>query len=129
MHIRSIIVVGSVVIGALVACRIGAEVYYVKSITPRGVLTVADHFRRLGEPLRIVEFTRDGATYFEFIGVPHGFHALVTPSAPPSYIYDESGKFVEWCSDPVDQPAFRKRWPLTKTVPIDIAAFGKKYEN
>ena len=130
MRFRRHILVAAAIIGVMVTVWFGSEFLYLRSISPTGVVSVADHFHRLGEPLRIVQFQRDGATYFELIGVAHsGFHPLAAPSAPPSYIYDEFGRLVEWCSDPGDQPAFRMRWPQTNTQPIDIATFRKKYEH
>jgi hypothetical protein len=88
---------------------------------------VADHFRHFGEPSSIVQLKRDGAIYYELSGRMYSFPVLVFPSSPPVYIYDESGKFVEWCSDPGDQIEFRERWLRIDARPIVISSFRHKY--
>jgi len=112
-----------------VSLWVASEVYYARSMSPSGVHTVADHYRRFGEPGRITRFERDGVAYYELSGISRRFPtlALALPSAPPAYIYDESGKFVEWCSDPGDQPDFRGRWPVTGGQLVDPSTFRHRY--
>ena len=129
MRISRAILAAAAVIGLLAACWIGSEVYYAKSISPSGVRTVADHFHHFGEPRRIIQFQHDGRTYYELSGDTHKIPALALPSSPPAYIYDDSGKFVAWCSDPGDQPAFRELWPTTNAQLVDSATFRKKYDH
>ena len=111
---------------------IGSEIYYASCIRPRGIVTVADHFHRFGVPRRITALHRDGGTYYELSGFTRkqsGFALpiLALPSSPPAYVYDESGKFVDWCSDPGDQPAYRERWSRTGAQPVEPATFRQKY--
>ncbi|MEI8289306.1 MAG: hypothetical protein WCH99_07520 [Verrucomicrobiota bacterium] len=129
MRISRDILVATAVIGMLATCWIGSEIYYAKSISPSGVRTVADHFHRFGEPHRITQFQHQGATYYELSGIAHKVPALAFPSSPPAYIYDDSGKFVAWCSDPGDRPAFRELWQMTNAQQVDIATFRKKYDH
>lgn len=116
----------------LIAYWVGSENYYASSIRPHGVQTVADHFRRFGEPGRITQLQRDGGIYFELSGFTRkkpvlALPGLALPSSPPAYVYDESGKFGDWCSDPGDQPAYRVRWPQTGTQPVEPTTFRQKY--
>jgi hypothetical protein len=105
----------------------GSEVYYASSIRPRGVQTVADHYRRFGEPRRILQLQRGGTNYYELSGRAPGLAVLATPSSPPAYVYDEAGRFIDWCPDPGDRRAYRERWPQAGSQPIEPAMFRKKY--
>jgi hypothetical protein len=115
-----------------IAYLVGSEIYYASTIRPRGVQTVADHFLRFGEPRRVFQLQRDGHTYYELSGITRkrsslALPVLALPSSPPAYVYDESGKFVDWCSDPGDRPAFRAHWPRTGAQPIEPVTFRQKY--
>ena len=60
-----------------IAYLVGSEIYYAASIRPDGVQTVADHFRRFGEPRRITQLQRDGGTYYELSGITRKTRSLV----------------------------------------------------
>ena len=68
MRLRRDILGVAVVIGALAAYWIGSEIHYSRSISPKGISTVAEYFHRFGEPRVIREVGRDGKTYYEFFG-------------------------------------------------------------
>ena len=111
---------------------IGSEVYYAARIRPKGVRTLADHYRRFGEPRRITSFQRGGTNFYELSGHisrarAGGIPLLVFPSSPPAYVYDQTGALVDWCSDPGDQPSYRARWPQTGTQPVEPATFRAQY--
>ena len=110
-----------------VSLWVTSEVYYARSMSPSGIQTVADHFRRFGEPQRIKRFQRDEVAYYELSGISRKLPTLALPSSPPAYIYDESGKFVDWCSDPGDQPSFRGRWPASGGQLVDLPTFRQRY--
>jgi hypothetical protein len=104
-----------------------SEIHYASSIRPHGVQTVVDHYRRFGEPHRILQLKRAGTNYYELRGRATGLAVLATPSSPPAYVYDEAGRFVDWCPDPGDRTAYRTRWPLTGAQPVEPAGFRQKY--
>lgn len=101
---------------------LGSELLYASRINPTGVRTVKDHFQRFGEPQFVYEVQHDGSTFYEIIGSAPSLLAL--PSSPPAYIYDPQGRFVAWCSDPGDQPAFRRAWRRLTVQPLDKYAVG-----
>jgi len=107
---------------------LGSELYYASSIRPRGVRTLADHYRRFGEPRRISQVLRDGTNYYELSGRMSSFPLLAFPSAPPAYIYDEGGRLVDWCPDPGDRPAFRQHWLRASVQPVEPSGFRQKHE-
>jgi hypothetical protein len=110
-----------------IAYVVGSEVYFARSISPRGVLTVRDFFGRFGEPRRIRMVERDGQTYYEFTGhLPAGL-VLATPSAAPAYIFSTNGQFVAWCADPGDTPGFRSTWQLQSTNQVEIGAVRERF--
>ena len=119
-----------VIVGILLApvlLWVGSEVYYASSIRPHGVRTLADHYRRFGEPRRIFRLQRDGTNYYELSGRTGGFPVLAFPSSPPAYVYDEAGTLVDWCPDPGDRPAYRRSWPRTGSEAVDLLVFRQKY--
>jgi hypothetical protein len=112
------------ILGAWVA----SEVLYNIRIRPAGIRTAADHFRRFGEPEVIYQVQRGGSTFYEFTGFSRSAPPLLAvPSSPPAYIYDQNGKFVSWCSDPGDQPAYRQTWPRVSETPLDKDAVRQRF--
>jgi hypothetical protein len=115
------------VIIILLGYWVGSEIYHARSISPSGISTVADFFQRFGEPRFIRPVHREGNTYYELGGRAPSPSLFVFPSSAPAYIFDEQGRFVEWCSDPGDTPSYRQRWPLTDTNKIEPATFKEKF--
>jgi hypothetical protein len=106
---------------------IGSEAWYAQSKNPHGIETVRDFYEHFGTPSRIHEFHREGAAYYELRGALPPFYVLALPSEPPAYIYDSSGAFVEWCSDPGDSTIYQQRWPYASRIPLDADAFRQRY--
>ena len=105
----------------LPASWLGSEFLYAARIRPSDIHTMADHVRRFGEPRYVYEAKRDGGTFYEFTGFSLAAPPLLAvPSSPPAYIYDSYGHFVDWCSDPGDQPEHYKKWPRASNAPLDV---------
>src|ERR1035438_9593511 len=97
---RRKIFISVAIIGGLVTCWIGSEVYYGRSISPRGISSAQDFFTRFGEPQHILMVERNGQSYYEFVGrLPSGM-VLATPSARPVYFFDQQGRLAGWDLDP-----------------------------
>lgn len=121
-------IVGSTALVLLpIAYFVGSEVYYARSISPRGVSTVRDFFDRFGEPRGVRMVQRDGQSYYEFTGGVPSSYVLATPSAPPAYIFDQQGRFATWCRDPGDIPRYRQTWPLLGTNQVEIDSIRKRF--
>ena len=89
-----------------------SEANYARSIEPAGIRNVAEHFQRFGAPQLIYRIEREGATYYCLSGFPDGkVPVLALPSAPPAYLYNGRGEFLDWCSDPGDRcPGWWDKW-------------------
>ena len=125
-----IIVRWTILIVLPIAYWVGSEVYYARSIRPTGVRDVAGYFQRFGEPRSVRLVERDGQSYYEFTGRgpwPSMLVLVVLPSSLPAYVFDEQGKFVEWSSDPGDQPSYRSRWPLAGADGVDVTVVKEKF--
>jgi hypothetical protein len=110
-----------------IAYVVGSEVYFARTISPRGISTARDFFGRFGEPRRIRMVQRDGRSYYEFTGRPPAGFVLATPSAPPAYIFNTNGQFVAWCADPGDTPGFRSTWQLQSTNQVEVGAVRERF--
>lgn len=107
---------------------IASEVFYARSKQPSGLTNVADYYDRFGAPTRIAQFDRDGTTFYHLSGhLPRLPLALAFPSSPPAYVFDSSGHFVEWSSDPGDDSRYQQRWPFSTARPVDPAGFKTRY--
>lgn len=97
---------------ALVGYVIQSEVAYARLKDPAGIATVADFYKRFGNSRGATVILVSGSEYIELTGpLPAGW-SLAFPSSPPAYVFDASGSFIAWCSDPGDTPTWRRRWPV-----------------
>jgi hypothetical protein len=127
MRFRRDILVPVAVVGGLAAYWLSSEVHYARSISPAGISTVHDFFDRFGEPRRIRMVERDGQSYYEFTGHLPSAWVIALPSDPPAYVFDEQGRFSDWCSDPGDVPSHRRTWPLRSTNQIEVGVVRQKF--
>ena len=105
---------------------LGSEIYYARSISPKGVSTVRDFFDRFGEPQRIRMVEHQGRICYEFTGHLPSAWVAAFPSEAPAYVFDEQGSFVGWCSDPGDAPSHRRTWHLQSTNRVEVGIVRKK---
>ena len=110
-----------------IAYVVGSEIYYARKISPHGVSTVGDFFRRFGDPPQIRMVQHDGHGYYEFTGPLPSRLVLATPSAPPVYVFDGQGRFAAWCRDPGDVPGYSKTWLLQSTNLVAIGLIKEKF--
>jgi hypothetical protein len=115
------------IIVGLAAYWIGANVHYARSISPKGISTVRDLFNRFGEPRRIQMVERDGQVFYEFTGQWPSRWVMALPSDPPAYVFDEQGRYVDWCSDPGDAPSYRRIWLLQSTNLFEAGVVRQKF--
>jgi len=94
-----------------IAYVIGSEIYYLESNKPREVRDIQGYLNRFGEPGSARTISHDGQIYYELTGHWPKWYMFAQPSSPPAYIFDSSGKLVEWCYDPGDVPGHYERWP------------------
>jgi hypothetical protein len=83
---------------------------YDVGISPTGVKDLAGFIHRFGEPRMIHFVERDGQAYYEVIGGAHPRFTFEVPSHSPRYVFDEHGKFIDWCSGLSHTYEFDMRW-------------------
>jgi hypothetical protein len=110
----------------LIAYWIASEVFYAIGNRPSGISTISDYYRVLGPPVSATRYQSNSQVFYHLYGRgPHFPWILAFPSSPPVYVFDTSGRFVEWSSDPGDDPRFQQRWPFREGQKIDPAALPK----
>ncbi len=104
-----------------------SEIYYARSMSPRGISNVHDYFNRFGDPVSIQQVHKKGKSYYEFNGHLPPLYLLAHPSSPPAYVFDEQGQFIIWCKDPGDDPTYHETWQGRGEYQIEIASLKKKF--
>jgi hypothetical protein len=118
MRVTRKIVLPVALLGSFLAYWIGSEVTYAQRISPRGISTASDFVLRFGEPERVRLLSHGGQVFYEFTGPLPSSWMLAPVSAPPAYVFDERGRFVTWCRDPGELPAYRGQWPLQRDADV-----------
>lgn len=87
---------------------------------PTDVDSFEKYLAYAGEP-NSISLLQNG--YFQsHRSVPVWHQAINVPSSLPGYVFDPQGRFVDWSSDPGDDGAFQRRWPVAKrSVSVDEA--------
>ncbi len=70
--------------------------------------SLAHHLETMPTPMRFGVIEHEGSNYLRIEG-PSAY--LTAPPGPPMYVFDKSGKLVDWTSDAVDDHSFLGRWP------------------
>jgi len=83
---------------------IGSEVFWAMHISPDDDLTLDKLQARYHGELSSKEIYNRGESYTVVRGPLPPAYVLALPSSPPSYIFDSSGKLVDWRADPGDLP-------------------------
>ena len=90
-------------------CLIALDFYQMSKLKlPKSVDTLPKFEVAMPLPDEVISFEREGLTYIEVIGQLPSFPA--TPSGKPSYIFDSSGKIVDWCIDTGDADSYWQQW-------------------
>lgn len=111
----------------LLAYWIGSEVYYARSIRPVGISTVSDYLARFDRPRNVYYVEHEGRNYFVLESKLHPAYVMAFPSSPPAYVFDEEGRFVDWCSDPGNRPSQWDRWATGGTNGDELGTFKMKH--
>jgi hypothetical protein len=106
---------------------LGAEVWYAFSRRPVGVRNASDWLARFGDPECVHVMTRDEICHYEVRGALPPPWAAAFPSDRPSYVFDGTGRFLDWCSDPGDAKVFRNRWPFKQGSTMDPSEFRRRF--
>ena len=111
-----------VVIGLL---YFGSVLYNHERVVPRGIETVQDFYLRYGNPPRVDSVFANGRQFYRIIGeipAPLGF-----PKGNPVYIFDATGRLVDWAGESRNAPEFNDRWRDVTSQRMDVAYFLEKF--
>jgi len=112
---------------AVIAVWIGSEVNYGRRINPKGKFsTLQAYLARHYDTTRIYKTEKNGNQYI----IAHGkVDALLAfPSSPPAYVFDSSGKLIDWAKDPGDNPSFQDKWRSDKREAITREEIEKTFQ-
>lgn len=100
----ALVLVAKVLIGAL----------YFRSVRPDPLASLASYAaEHPSAPIRT--FLQDGRTWFEVTG-PFEAGLRTFAKGPPAYLFDDTGKLVDWCRDSGNARTYRRRWPRLDTA-------------
>lgn len=103
----------------------GSVFYNHVRVVPRGVETVQDFYRRYGNPPRVDTMHVDGRQYYRVTGeipAPLGF-----PKGNPVYIFDSTGRLVDWVGESLNDPIFRAKWDEVPSESVNVPYFLEKF--
>ncbi|MBX7259717.1 MAG: hypothetical protein K1Y02_25400 [Candidatus Hydrogenedentes bacterium] len=112
---------------AVIAVWIGSEVNYARRINPKGKFgTLQEYLARHPDTTRIYKTEKNGNQYI----IAHGKvdAPLALPSSPPAYVFDSSGKLIDWAKDPGDNSNFQDKWRSDKREAITRKEIEKTFQ-
>jgi hypothetical protein len=103
----------------------GSVLYNGERVVPKGVETVQDFYRRYGNPPSVETLQSSGRKYYRVIGeipAPLGF-----PKGNPIYIFDNTGRLIDWTGESLNDPKFAARWEGVKTEHMAVEYFIDRF--
>jgi hypothetical protein len=103
----------------------GSVLYNSERVVPKGVETVQDFYQRYGNPPRVESLLTAGQRYYRIIGeipAPLGF-----PKSAPIYIFDNTGRLIEWTGGLQMDPDFTNRWKSASAERMTVSDFLDKF--
>lgn len=80
---------------------------------PDGKFTnVSEYLANGRQPGRVTKVKKDGDTFFIAHCPMDTWLAL--PSGPAAYVFDKTGRMIEWSSDTGEDPEFQRKWLLSQ---------------
>jgi hypothetical protein len=104
---------------------VGSVLYNDTSVIPKGVQTIQDFYRRYGEPPQVETISADGRTFYRVIGEIQA--PLAFPKGHPEYIFDATGRLIDWSGAVGNDPEFRTRWQSARATPMTVGYFLEKF--
>ena len=103
----------------------GSVFYNHVRVVPRGVETVQDFYQRYGNPPRVDTMSVDGRKYYRITGeipAPLGF-----PKGNPVYVFDSTGRLVDWTGESLNDPIFSAKWEEVPSESMNVSYFLEKF--
>jgi hypothetical protein len=103
----------------------GSLLYNHVRVVPTGVETVQDFYQRYGNPPKVESINVSGRRYYRITGeipAPLGF-----PKGSPLYVFDDTGRLVDWTAESGNDPSFSSRWSDAPASGMNVAYFLEKF--
>ena len=111
---------GVSVVGVSVVAWLACERYHAHISNPTARASTYSEYRaKLPAPVDAEVLRTDGTQYYAAIGPVKP--PLVRASGPPMYIFDDSGRMIDWTLDRYDDSRFQQRWERAEAQKISIA--------
>lgn len=105
---------------------IGVSVLYQNErVVPRGVETIQDFYQRYGTPPLVHSFSINGRTYYRITGEIAA--PLAFPKGNPQYVFDFSGRLVDWTGAVEADPDFKARWDEHNRQKVIVGYFLERF--
>lgn len=109
----------AVFVAFLFVCSLTAsEVRWAKLNAPEGKFSDASSYLTHGRlPSRVSKIIKEGKTFyvtFSPLSIDDNIW-LALPSGSAAYVFDETGKMVQWSSDVGDDSQFQRQWLKSQT--------------
>jgi hypothetical protein len=95
---------------ALVSYVVASEIAYARLKNPDNITNISDFYSRFGTSGGARTIHVNGSEFVEISGPLPPAWSLALPSSRPAYVFNDAGRFVDWCSDPGDNPSWRQQW-------------------
>jgi hypothetical protein len=93
------------------AAWVASEVRWSRINSPRGKFDNAQEYIDHGRlPARAFKIQKAGETFFIAMS-PMDTSFALTPSGPAAYVFDDTGRMVDWTDDIGDDSDFKVNWP------------------
>lgn len=109
----------------LAALYVGSVIYNGERVIPRGVETIQDFYRRYGNPPAVESFVINNRGYYRVIGEIAA--PLAFPKGNPIYIFDATGRLIDWTGEVNADADFRARWDDSGAESMAIAYFLEQF--
>ncbi len=104
---------------------VGSVVYNHERVIPRGVETIQDFYARYGNPPAVESFFINSRVYYRVIGEIAA--PLAFPRGNPVYVFDATGRLVDWTAESDGDPDFRARWSDSPAQNMAVSYFLERF--
>jgi hypothetical protein len=119
---RRILLIGSLVITYWIA----SQIYWFLRTRPRGISSTEDYFARFGDPSSVRKIQVGGMDFYEFYVHAPRYLLLLPVSSPPCFVFDDSGRFMDWSPNPVNDHTSSGHWPSGETVTVSVSEIRQR---
>ena len=96
----------------LIGAWLGHHAWSQARVTPPSHVRTFEDLVRWRSPKRVMLFETEGRTWL----IAYGPGAGIMPSGPSAYVFDSTGRLVDWAVDSGDDYDFQQRWSHSRAI-------------